>query len=1111
MKAKMIIGILVCLMMLPIANAAWELKGNFYECTSGCTSLDAGDKGIWLKGSISVTGPAGAPFSGCTGGAGDGGNPGGNGNVTLTSNTVIRVSANVAATGGAGSDGRYCSHNSRYGDLYAVDSGGIGGNGEIIFTAPKIVVDDGVSLTAMGGEGGEGDNSWSVTCSNDGSYYSSTYSGCASYCSDWCDEGCGCGSDDRRPRSKCRGGDGGNGGSSTITLTASESIDFLGNTNFVGVGGNGNVPDRPAAGGDGGNVYVYLDSPIINSVGTLDVNIDTGIGEDSEGDYTATCHGDDNCNSDDSDDNGGDAGTGYFYIQNDAVVNASRINIDILGNDGGDPGGFQYGDPCGGTHAQECGSDDGGDGGSSFISMDLGDNSVIDDLDITTCSGEGGFGSIWGDSGGDGGTNTFYLYGKSTITDGTWNFNSGTDCGDGNYGKTNGGHGGATTAYIYGGANISNVDITAFNGGDGGDAYTGSSYFGYYCKGEWGGEGRSSAIHVYDNATFNNVDVTLLEGGDSGESGRYGGNPYAGEGQFTFSGTNIYINGSIIKAKGGDGRSSYHDSDDGIARPGRVTITAINNGSLEVYDSTIYAEAGSPDSGSDNDQVHSYVTLTGGDLYFHNGTVINSVARGSGQPYIYMYPNRRLVFYDDVTIDSTYNPTYWPGGYSQYMTWSGTRALLGLYNTYIPDETHASAPNDPDCIEVARSGRTDQNIVFDTCSSVGSVNDLAVDLFACINDAAETDNTNVTTNVEMRCYVNIDIRPDASTIYGNFTWYENDMPLYTQNDVVLSDGVNYASINITAGDTNISDVFRCDVDTFGLNYTQDEESFNATIIPTYPFDVQVDIGSDGTIEYNGTGYLIDQTLLLDLNTNSINKYLRDCVPGDPVNRTCDVPIRLISSTNALLNVTNLSIYYGTENATNQDIDLGLYVYSGSSGIIVFDNLNFEYATVDEARIRAYVDEAYEYYGSEDVHYIDVTESLINVTEVPPYRYLEFYPVSLTETGVAPLGGNPFWNFSSEGDASTCKPTDIYVRLNETVPYESTHECIAIMLDTPFAHIRVNSTMQQIFNATQCYDWSQTMNITLDLNCTWGVGVYFEPVFIFSSIAHDAVRTYDWEQ
>ncbi len=1153
MKLKILLLLFTMLLVLPMASATYTLVGNYYRCSSNClesgSGFDAGSKGIWITGGThSYTFPDGS-----------GDDNGYGGTVTLSSDYGIRIDSGVTFSliGGDGSNWQYynveeldneqcrsvddscdCEDDGRNFNIYDTTNGGNGGSVILLFDAPTIII-DGATMTATGGDAADGNDKWTEDWTErrsgsgsdcdecDESYgVIKTGNGCFQWTEDWCPNGYGTYAD-------CDDASGGSGGTGTIQFTGEELIlDGILTTNTNG-GSGGDGGSDAGDGDNGGSANVNINMDYTHGTGSIVGTLDAGNGGIGRGDIECTPGG--SCSREDG--GGGEGGHTTFSIKQ---VNITSINVNQDGGTGGtaymEYEGSYTNNPSDytgdggdtnfyinshnlpsyvGTLTLNMDAGNSGDGNTQFVTGDTGGTSeiylygdtTIDIASFTMWGGDGGDGAE--EEGGQGGNALLISdYGVLEINGGTINIDSGdggdgeyTTRGDGNSHDEDGGNAGTATISLRDGT-IMKADID-LDGGYGGDIS------GHGCSNCLGG---NANLYFGGNVTFNSSQ-TYIKGGDGGRSRS---RQEAGNSNIYNTGIleNLNVFNSRLESHGGDGE---HWSSASYTSPGIARVNLVINDTLRTSNSQIYSEAGNCEDSVSSCE-NTYLTIDAANMWLGAGTTINSNAdNGVGivstrTAYQTIRSDMFMIYEDAVTINPIPGSGYISGDFQNFY-FDGTRAVLGLLNTWIsgpsPWYTHVYANNDPDCIEVIRSGRTDQRLTFHECTVTGEFNDAYTDLISVEKIPDRGVDANILTNDLLQCVINIDIGSETITpVLVDFTWYKNDTWLMEDTGVEVYNGENWAPSTVPIGDTNIGDTFYCNVTVYSDNSTTvNDVSHTATVVPTYPYNVKLDIGQTGVYDYETIGELATKERWTLAELNLLNEYLRDCTADDPVNRTCAVPFYFVNDRNAPLNMSNISIIYGTENATADNYEAGFFVWSDTAGNLTFSNLNIEYDTIERVKVRAHVDETYEYNASEDIHYITVVESTFNFTQVPDYEYLEFYPSSITDKDVPPFGGNPFWKIATTGDPATCKPMDIFVRLNETA---SVPDCINITFTTTYGSAVINETPQQIYFNQSCFGTGFDVDVTIDLECTWAeLGqAMFNPIFVFDSLCTECVWTFD---
>lgn len=273
--------------------------------------------------------------------------------------------------------------------------------------------------------------------------------------------------------------------------------------------------------------------------------------------------------------------------------------------------------------------------------------------------------------------------------------------------------------------------------------------------------------------------------------------------------------------------------------------------------------------------------------------------------------------------------------------------------------------------------------------------------------------------VDYKCTANVNYPQDViGSITANFTWFINDVENVSQTDVAITSDTDLTSTSIFKGAT-IGDNVSCQViiNSDGSQIVAD--SITNITVAAYPYNAKIDIGNDGTYEYEGVG-VFNNTLADTYVKNGINVYLRDCTTS-----TCNVPITFSSDENATWIFNQVNSSYGVSTTVSGLFNLSLALFSSDAGIVNVNSLDFDYG-IGDGDVVSFIFPL----NATATQTLNATIVISNFTQDLPNNtlYFEMYPNKITSQDVEPDGQNTNTPIFTVTNNHASETVDIYVKL-----------------------------------------------------------------------------------
>lgn len=918
--------------------------------------------------------------------------------------------------------------------------GGAGGNGNVNLNAPVAVIIQSI-FTLDGGNGGVGGPSSDADCAKEA---------------------------------------GGSGGRGSLKIYSSQNLTMT-NVNATITAGDGGEANEGAGGGGGGSPQVNITTANI-FYSNLQIDMTGGAGG----------RGDSCSDASDYAGTGGGGGSPTAYLIAVAKSNSSTTDIDmrgglagiseavgtacVYGNSGGSPSltinytsspGRTYHDfttyllgGAGNSVVGNCNNNlnKAGAGGSSTCIFDMGENASIE---LSSINITGGAAGPTEQDGNDGGSATL------TIREGK--------------------NGEMKTSIIKAvGSAASGADTYYGGTGGGGTVYL-----------------VSTTTDENNRGTFNTTNITITggTGGTTIGAGLDGGN--GGATQFYLMGGKLRAEKLILSITGGTGGvgSAGNQGWGGVSNLRFHNNDANQQLNALVHNSTFTMEGGdSPDNTRD---IAGRMYSNSSYLQFRNVTF--NLNRFSGD-------NPVVDFNHTGDLDFQANTTFVieGGTPSSSIDLRNASSHMLVWNTIMNFVTTVRSADA--VVEVGRRGVNTTKFTYtgtsETNQTFGQYYIRKNRLQALGNNTPQQVYNSTDTYCEWNYSFanNADYYGDISQAYGNLTWKINGVA--NTDDYQINITLPYNVLNQTnasgtleADDYNTSNNLSCIMTAWATDYigNQKVEESNVTVSPEYPYNLKIDIGNDGSYEYTGTG-VFNSSIQQIFPIASFNKYLQENC--SLASSACNVPIAFISDSNATINITNITISYGTESPTLWP-EVPFAMSADTSGNIMLSESKFNYYDL----IAAIPVTAHGIFGVSSYSqtwYIHTRYSRFNLTLPRLYKYMDFVPETSNSKNVTPMGQTaliPIHNITALGEGNYSM--DIRARL-----YSGGNACLSLYAS------RTNATAKQ-FNYTNTSVWYYFSNNTAyneyiglwyiaDLNhCS---GMYLiSPQFYYESKCTDCVK------
>ena len=872
---------------------------------------------------------------------------------------------------------------------------------------------------------------------------------------------------------------GGDGADATININSlSHTID---NYNYTVTSGNAGLPEgyAQACGSLVGTVPVFCvdaSSDVLggaNGITNFDIsssnitgdvfylNITTGITSDSKADTAITCSGA-TTDSVKASENGKNSRYNNINIESTNGL-LSNLIIDTDGAVGGDAeascseSGTVY------TNAFA----PGGHGSGTYIYISSSD-SFTTSQNIIMNSKNGGAGhDDWCDVpadpspdgiGGNGGANYYNI--TSIILN---NSKISMTEGDGEGTSAYGGDGGTVYIRNHGTSSFYNSNVTIVPGDGGAISGAGAERV-----------GDGSQTYLYNYNTLNNYNSSLyLTGGDGGTGGCTSGG--AGGDSIIYNiGTILYDTSSQINLTGGTGTCS---------NGGDALINS--TGMFTIEDSSLFEVTGT------NGTLHGDCE----NIYEGNFTIMNSIYNCTSLGAANIEGSNM------VQVDFRNNSIFQLGGTGNTVnfTFTGLDQRFLLWNTSM-DDTNIFW-NNASATFGNRTEGSSGTLTFN--ESVGNTHyDEYYTVISDISIAKLTD----TYSTSLYNYTNFtcEFKVDYDNVYNITTpkvhvfWYKDDvLSTITEEGIAISDNtlVN-STINITGDNTTLDESWKCSIKVNSSAFNTWENGTASTIDRTYPYNLNVSIGSLGLTDYYLAGQY-NSSNLITFNLSSVNHYLQYICNSSEVN--CSIPIIFSSSTTGALNITNINVTYGSSDTSSRLVTIPFKVSSDTDGQV--NVTNPEFAVLDDEETNIKIVGRPQSGTGNATRYISVKYSDFNMTLEPSgVDYYWVQPYSRTQQDVTPFGQTSIQEIFKATPIST-HAMNIYGRLRAN----SVPDCIRTTLN----NISTNTLGWNITSSYQNIGMLNNSNISMwtwtDFSCTYDEIRTFYPFWDFKARAVGVVN------
>lgn len=292
--------------------------------------------------------------------------------------------------------------------------------------------------------------------------------------------------------------------------------------------------------------------------------------------------------------------------------------------------------------------------------------------------------------------------------------------------------------------------------------------------------------------------------------------------------------------------------------------------------------------------------------------------------------------------------------------------------------------------------------------------------------------------------------------------------------------------------------FRVNFSSTDMHYSPELVQYRLSILPSVANNLSVDIGYDGSKEYNLTGILNESNSPVNAipSIQSILSYAQTyCLNLS----TCNIPIAVTvaSAGQVMLHNINFTTYLNPvflspvyfDSTTYPEINLLI-----NNGAIKISDVRMDYRGDANLSFDMTL-------NTTTINYvIRVIYSNFNASLPINISWYDVFPKSRFDVNVTPYGqknDTPIWLIRNQGQNNM----DMYIRLNVSLP--STINATFTLNKTKTGGVRVNSTAQKLCS-----------NIATGGNCSvWNywdfmnhTGRFYLPVFYFSGICSDCVLT-----